>query len=302
MTSAAPLQFGVFLPQFGPQARGADVHERIRAVAVAAERFGYDVLWTAEHIIFPRTITTPYPYGGRFPFPVTDPMLGILATLSYVAALTSRIRLGSNVMVLPMRNPVVLAKELASLDVLSNGRLLLGVAGGWLAEEFAMVGAPFHERGRRMDEYVRLLRALWNDESVTFHGRWFHFDDAAFFPKPLQRPLHIWIGGGSAAARRRVAQLGDGWVATPRPTLDDLAKDIAEIRHLAEDAGRNPDVIGVASATGATSIDALVDRLPRLREIGVTIASVPLMFWARSFTHTLELMEEFAQRAGLRAR
>jgi len=302
MTSAsAPLQFGVFLPQFGPHARGADVAERIRAVAVAAERLGYDVLWTAEHIIFPRTIATPYPYGGRFPFPVTDPILGIVATLSYVAALTSRIRLGSNVMVLPMRNPIVLAKELASLDVLSDGRLLLGVAGGWLAEEFVMVGAPFRERGRRTDEYVRLLRALWSEESVTFRGRWFQLEDAAFFPKPVQQPLPIWIGGGSPAALRRVARLGDGWVAAPRPTLDDLADDIAEIRRLAEDAGRDPHAIGVASASGATSIDDLLDRIPRLQRIGVTIASVPLMFWARSFAHVLELMEEFAQRAGLQA-
>ena len=293
------LQFGVLLPQFGPLARGADVKERIRRVAITAERLGYDVLWTAEHIVFPQTIASPYPYGGRFPYPVTDPTLDVVATLSYVAALTSRIKLGSSVLVLPYRNPIVLAKELASLDVLSDGRLLLGVAGGWLAEEFDMLGVPFHERGRRMDEYLALLRALWSDERVTFRGRWFDLQDAAFFPKPIQQPCPIWIGGGSPAALRRVARRGDGWIAAPRPTLDDLARDIDEIRRHAEAAGRDPRTIGVASGSGARSIDELLDRLPRVEKIGVTIASVPLLFWARSFEHALELMEEFATRAGL---
>jgi probable F420-dependent oxidoreductase len=204
-------------------------------------------------------------------------------------------------MVLPYRHPIVLAKELASLDVLSDGRLLLGVASGWLAEEFVLLGVPFGERGQRMDEYLAVLRALWKEERVTFHGRWFDLNEAAFFPKPVQQPPPIWIGGASPAALRRVARAGDGWIAAPRPTLDDLARDIAEIRHLAERAGRDPDAIGVASGSGAKSIDELLDRLPQIQTIGVTIASVPLLFWARSFTHALELMEEFAQRAGLSA-
>jgi len=293
------LQFGVLLPQFGPLARGANVKERIRSVAVTAERLGYHVLWTAEHIIFPPTISTHYPYGGRFPYPVTDPILDIVATLSYVAALTSRIRLGSSVLVLPTRNPIVLAKELASLDVLSDGRVLLGVASGWLREEFDLLGVPFRERGARMDEYLSLLRALWTQDKVTFRGRWFDLTDAAFFPKPVQKPLPIWIGGGSPAALRRVVRLGDGWIAAPRPRLDDLAKDIDEIRRLAERAGRDPRSIGIASGAAAKSIDEMLERLPRLQEIGVTIASVPLMFWARDFGHSLELMAEFAERAGL---
>ena len=294
------MQFGVLLPQFGALARGADVTPRIRTVAQTADRLGYDVLWTAEHIIFPQTITTPYPYGGRFPYPVTDPILDIVATLSYVAAVTSRIKLGSSVLVLPYRNPVVLAKELASLDVLSSGRLLLGVAAGWLKEEFDMLGVPFRERGQRTDEYVALLRALWTQERVTFDGRYFDITDAAFFPKPAQQPHPpIWIGGGSPAALRRVVRLGDGWIATPRPTLDDLANDIQEIRRLAEAGSRDPTGIGVASGGGAASIDDLLDRLPHLEKIGVTITSVPVLFWARSFDHAVELMEEFAQRAQL---
>ncbi len=297
------MHFGVLLPQFGASARGADVVQRIRTMAQTAERLGYDVLWTAEHIIFPQTISTPYPYGDRFPYPVTDPILDIVATLSYVAAITSRIKLGSSVLVLPYRNPIVLAKELASLDVLSNGRLLLGVAAGWLKEEFDMLGVPFHERGRRTDEYVALLRALWTHERVTFQGRCFDVTEAAFFPKPVQRPHPpIWIGGGSRSALRRVARCGDGWIAVPRPALDDLAGDIAEIRRHAADAGRDPTTLGIASGGGASSIDDLLDRLPRLEKLGVTITSVPALSWARSFAHALELMEEFAQRAQLPAR
>src|SRR5713226_9129615 len=121
------MRFGVTLPQFGPLASGPGVPDRIARVATAADRLGYDVLWTAEHIVFPYEIRTPYPYGGRFPFPVTDPMLEVVSTLSYAAALTARIRLSCSVMVLPYRNPVVLAKELATLDVPSGGRLMVGV-------------------------------------------------------------------------------------------------------------------------------------------------------------------------------
>jgi len=294
------VQFGVLLPQFGALARGADVTQRIRTVAQTAERLGYHVLWTAEHIIFPQTIGTPYPYGARFPYPVTDPILDIVATLSYVAAITSRIRLGSSVLVLPYRNPLVLAKELASLDVLSGGRLLLGVAAGWLKEEFDLLGVPFGERGQRTEEYVNLLRALWTQEQVTFHGRHFELIDAAFFPKPVQQPHPpIWIGGGSAAALRRVARLGDGWIAVPRPSLDDLANDIQQIRRLAEERRRDPARIGIASGGGAASMDELLERLPRLEKIGVTITSVPVLFWAESFHHALELMEEFAERSQL---
>jgi probable F420-dependent oxidoreductase len=295
------MQFAVLLPQFGPAARGTDVRERIRQVATAADRAGYHLLWTAEHHIFPPTIETPYPYGGRFPYPVTDPVLEVVATLSYAAALTTRVRLGSSVLVLPYRNPIVLAKELATLDVLSNGRVLVGVASGWLEEEFALLGVPFGERGARTDEYLALLRALWSEERVTFAGRWFQLDEAAFFPKPVQQPLPVWIGGASNAALRRVVRAGDGWLAAPRPTLDELAADVSRLRAIAEQAGRDPHTIGVASGGAARSIDELLERLPRLERIGVTIVTVPVLFWARSFAHSLELMEEFATRAHLPA-
>ncbi|HLK11421.1 MAG TPA: LLM class F420-dependent oxidoreductase [Candidatus Binatia bacterium] len=297
------MQFAVLLPQFGPFARGADVGERLRAVATAADRLGYDVLWTAEHVIYPPAITTPYPYGARFPFAVDDPFLDVATTLAWVASCTGRVRLGSAVVVLPYHHPITLAKAVATLDVLSRGRVLLGVAGGWLREEFALLGIPFRERGARTDEAIALVRALWSEERVTFHGRWHDLADAAFFPKPIQRPgPPIWIGGGSPAALRRAGRLGDGWIAVPRPDVSALAADVATIRRHAEAAGRDPRTIGVAASGPADSVTALLDLVPALEHAGVTIVTVPALFWARSHAHALELMEEVAARAGLAAR
>jgi probable F420-dependent oxidoreductase len=294
---AARLELGLVLPQFGPAARGADVAARLREVATRADRLGYGVLWTADHIVFPREIATPYPYGGRFPYAVTDPILDPIVALTCAAAVTGRVRLGTSVLVLPYRHPVVLAKQLATLDVVSGGRVLLGVAGGWLREEFEMLGVPFGERGARTDEAIALLRALWGEASVSFRGRFWSLEEAAFFPKPVQRPgPPIWIGGSSAAAMRRAARLGDGWIAVPRPTLAELARDVEKLRRLAEAAGRDPGALGIASGGGARSLDDLVDRVPELERIGVTVLSVPVLAWARSFEHSLELMAEAAER------
>ncbi|HZR81072.1 MAG TPA: LLM class F420-dependent oxidoreductase [Candidatus Binatia bacterium] len=295
--SAAPLGFGLVLPQFGPSARGPEATARLREVAIRADRLGYAVLWTAEHIVFPREIATPYPYGGRFPVPVTDPILDPIVALSYAAAVTDRVQLGTSVLVLPYRHPMVLAKQLATLDVMSNGRVLAGVAGGWLREEFELLGVPFRERGARTDEAIALMRALWSEESVTFRGRFWSLEEAAFFPKPARAGgPPIWIGGSSPPAMRRAARLGDGWIAVPRPTLEELARDVATLRRLAEESGRDPTQLGVSSGGAAKSMDELVDRLPELARIGVTLASVPLLSWAKSFQHSLELMEEFAER------
>lgn len=295
------MQFGVTLPQFGPRARDPEVRMRIREVATAGEELGYDVLWTAEHMIFPRRIRTPYPYGDGLPFDVSDPILDVTATLAYVAAFTSRVRLGTSVLVLPYHHPIALAKALASVDVLSGGRLLVGIAGGWLREEFELLGVPFHERGVRTDEYIDLMKCLWDDDPVRFDGRFFQLDDAAFFPKPLQRPHPpIWVGGDSDAALRRVARCSDGWMAVPRD-LDALAGGIAKIHSAAEAAGRDPAHIGVATGGGAASVGQLLDLLPRLQGLGVTIVNVPALFWAPDVAQAIDLLETFAQRAGLRA-
>jgi probable F420-dependent oxidoreductase len=292
------MGFGVTLPQFGRPARHPAVRAHIRDVAVAADRLGYDVLWTAEHLIFPAHVATPYPYGPGLPFDVTDPILDVTATLSFVAALTTRVRLGSAVVVLPYHHPIALAKAIATLDVLSNGRVLLGVASGWLREEFEMLGIPFRERGARTDESIALLKALWCDETM-FRGRFFRIDHGVSFPKPVQHPHPpIWIGGDSNAALRRVARFGDGWMAVPK-SLDHLVLDIETIRRHAEAAGRDPATIGVASSGAARSMTELLDLLPRLHALGITIVNVPALAWTQTVPEALELLQEFAERAGL---
>ena len=293
------MEFGVVLPSFGPPARDPALVAGLREIAEAADDLGYDLVFTAEHLIFPNEIHTPYPYGGRFPYPVDDPVLDPPATLAWVAALTRHVRLGASVMVLPYREPIALAKALATIDVLSGGRLMVGVASGWLREEFELLGVPFRERGARTDEYLAALRALWTEERVTFRGRWVKLDQAAFFPKPIQKPHPpIWIGGRSPAAFRRVARFGDGWLAVPR-SPEELAADVVAIRREAEAIGRDPGCIGVAASGGARSVSELLDRLPALERAGATIVTVPAIFWATGIPQAIELMDEFAARAGL---
>src|SRR5262249_21437748 len=147
--------------------------------------------------------------------------------------------------------------------------------------------------------YLAALRALWTEERVTFRGRWVTLDRAAFFPKPIQKPHPpIWIGGRRPAALRRVARVGDGWPAVP-PTPEGLAADVGAIRREAERAGRDPRSIGVAASGGARSVSELLDRLPALERAGATIVTVPAIFWATGIPQAIELMDEFAARAGL---
>lgn len=294
------MRFGVTLPQFGPLAAVPEVAARIARTAVLADRLGYDVLWTAEHFILPYAMRSRYPYAPQFPFPLTAPFLDVVSTLSWVAALTTRIRLSSSVMVLPYRHPVVFAKELATLDVLSGGRTMIGVAPGWCAEEFEMLGVPAGERGARMDEYLDAVRALWTDDPVVFRGRFVRIEDAAFFPKPLQRPHPpIWIGGGTERTFARIARAGAGWIAPPYRSLDELAAAIARLRQSLEAHGRDPAEVGVASGGLARGVDDLVARLPELERIGVTLVSVSTLSWTADFERALDMLAAFAERARL---
>jgi probable F420-dependent oxidoreductase len=191
------MRIGIHLPHIGRKAGP----QAIRRAAVQAEELGFADAWTSEHIIVPAG--APYPPSAIF----WDPVL----SLTWAAAFTSKIGLGTSVLVLPIRHPLPLAKELATLQNLSGGRFILGAGVGWMAAEFAALGAPFQERGRRMDEGIALLRALWHDDPVSFPTRYVPavIDEMRILPKP-EKPIPIWIGGSSAAALRRA--LGqDGW-------------------------------------------------------------------------------------------
>jgi probable F420-dependent oxidoreductase len=197
VTGEAKMQFGIHLPHAGEQASPA----LIRRFAVQAEALGLDDLWVSEHIIVPRD---KFPRSPLF----YDPVL----TLTWVAAVTQRVRLGTSVLVLPMRHPLPLAKELATLQNLSEGRLILGAGVGWLEEEFAALGVPFTERGRRLDEGLAMMRAVWTQDPVTFHSRTIPavIEGLTMSPMPAS-PIPLWLGGNSDAAIRRTIRIADGW-------------------------------------------------------------------------------------------
>jgi probable F420-dependent oxidoreductase len=188
--------------------------ETIRAVAIAAEEAGFASLWSGEHVVLVDKPLSRYPYSvtGRWGMPANEDFLDPLLGLTFAAAVTSRIALGTGVLLLPEHNPVRAAKQAATLDVLSKGRLTIGIGIGWLAEEFAALGVPFARRGQRAAEYVAAMRALWSDDVASFGGEFTTFDSVRLNPKPVRgRRIPIIVGGNSDAALGRVAAFGDGW-------------------------------------------------------------------------------------------
>ncbi|MBI5304642.1 MAG: TIGR03619 family F420-dependent LLM class oxidoreductase [Chloroflexi bacterium] len=193
------MQFGVGLPNYGK----GKTFEDIKRVALRAEELGYDSVWTTDHVIVPQTDIEPY---GN--------IMESLTVLAMVAAVTTRVKLGTSVLVLPQRNAVLAAKQIATIDAASGGRMIVGVGVGWNATEFGNLGMNFKNRGKRLDEAIELLRALWSSEDATFHGKYTQLDRAVFAPLPAQKQIPIWIGGNGEPAWQRAATLGDGWHAT----------------------------------------------------------------------------------------
>jgi probable F420-dependent oxidoreductase len=211
------MKLGIHLPHVGRKAGPV----AIRRAAEQAEALGFADVWASEHIIIPRG--APYPPSAIF----LDPVL----TLTWAAAYTSRVGLGTSVLVLPMRHPLPLAKELATLQNLSGGRLTMGAGVGWMEAEFAALGAPFHERGKRMDEGLAMMRAVWSEDPVTFPSKSIpaEIHDMRMLPHPCA-PIPIWIGGSSDAAIRRAARM-DGWHGS-RVTPEQAPAVIARLRAL----------------------------------------------------------------------
>src|SRR3989454_7322207 len=202
------MEFGCHLPVFGPAATRAGLLTFARDM----EGLGYESLWASDHIVIPHTIRSRYPYSdtGRFPLAADSTFLEPLTALSLVAGVTERARLGTTVLVLPHRHPVLAAKMLATLDHLSRGRVILGAGVGWMREEIEILGAPFDERGAWSDEAIRIMRACWREERTSFQGRFFSFEAIGCFPKPTRGDIPIWMGGHAKPALRRVVALADG--------------------------------------------------------------------------------------------
>jgi probable F420-dependent oxidoreductase len=227
--------------------------EAVRRFAQAVERIGYDHIDVFDHVVM------GFPVDGRpsGPYNPAMPILEALMTLSHIAAVTSRVTLGTEVLVLPQRQPVLVAKQVSTLDTLSGGRVRLGVGVGWQESEYEALDEDFHTRGARMDEAIRLLRASWGDARVDFDGAHYHVKAMAMEPKPPQgRALPIWIGGNSEAAYRRVGRLGDGWLASRVGDAADARTIIGSIRRHAEEAGRDPGAIGLQSMVAPPPRDA----------------------------------------------
>jgi probable F420-dependent oxidoreductase len=243
------MQIGFNLPNTGPLSQP----EVMTRIAQSGEALGYDYLTVTDHVVLPNVTTPGYPYSESGEFMSTEPLYRHeqLTMVSYVAAKTSRIRLVLAVIVVPHRQPVLAAKMLASIDVLSGGRLVVGVGAGWLKAEFdAIVATPFAERGAVTDEYIHAFRELWTNPAPSFDGKYVKFRDIVLHPKPIQKPTPpIWVGGESPPALRRAAKLGDAWYpigSNQKFLYDSLPRyqaGVGRLRQLTIEAGRAADAV-----------------------------------------------------------
>jgi len=252
------MRIGLFGINTGACARP----ETAARVARAAEAAGFESVWTGEHVVLPD------PQAPPSPVPPDHPMLDPAVALAFLAAHTSQLRLGTGIVILPQRNPVVLAKELASLDVVSGGRLVVGVGAGYLRPEFEAVGARFEDRGARTDEYIDAMRALWTQPSPRFAGRTVRFAGIDAQPRPVQRPHPpIVVGGLSSAAHRRAVARGDGWYGFARD-LDAVRADLAGLAEAARSVER-PAALGALEISVTPPPRTGLDAARRYRDLGV---------------------------------
>ena len=255
------MKYGVILPNVGPMADTGTLAE----LAGQAESLGYDGVFLSDHIAAPIDLQSRYPYrtDGRFPLSPEEPILEPIVTLSYLAAVTSRIELGFSVLVLPYRHPVLNAKMLGTLDVISGGRLIVGVGVGWMEEEFHALNASFAERGTVTDEHIEILRAFWAQPVPEFAGRHYQLAGLSMSPRPgPHRIPPIWTGGISAPALRRAARLGDGWHGV-RQRPADVARVALRIARLRAQAGLGMAGFEISLRAGLDLTDASLDGAAR---------------------------------------
>ena len=243
------MKFGIRIPP--PQMGPIEDPDFVVRYAQLVERIGFESIWTIDHALMCVEYDSRYPYKttGRTPIPAEGNMPDPLITLALIGAVTERIRLGTSMLILPQRHPILLAKEVASLDRYSKGRVTLGIGVGWVKEEIEALGQDFSDRGRRADEWIGILRALWNEEISAYEGDYFRFAGIVSNPKPCQPGgVPLMIGGHSEAAARRAGRYGDEFYphwSTRGPNVDELRRLQAVISRAAEEAGRDPAAIGL---------------------------------------------------------
>ena len=270
------MKFGIIFANTGPFVEPGPAAEMARA----AEQAGFESLWTVEHAVVPAGYASTYPYdpSGRMPGSDDSPVPDPLIWLAYLAAATTTLRLATGILILPQRNPVVLAKEVATLDRLSGGRFDLGVGIGWLREEFDAIGVPFDERAERTDEAIDVLRALWAGGPATFEGRYSSFAACHSEPRPAAGSVPVHIGGHSEASARRAGRLGDGYF--PAVGGAKLAALLEVLRSSAVEAGRDPGAIEITSGGRGVFGPDQLDEVKALADLGVDRVVVPaFLFW-----------------------
>jgi probable F420-dependent oxidoreductase len=312
------MEFGFGLPTRGPMA----APQSLATLARTGEELGFAIISVSDHIIIPKAINSTYPYNesGTFAGSPSGECLEQLSLLSFLVGVTSSAKLLTSVMVLPHRPPVLTAKMLATIDVLSNGRLIVGCGVGWMREEFEAIGAPaYDERGSVGDEYIRAFKELWTSDNPAFEGKYCRFANVAFAPKPVQKPHPpIWTGGESPAALRRAGRLANVWYpigSNPRfpvGTLAQFAAYSARVKRYATEAGRDSSSLDFAySANWYNDQQAqtlpdgqrrpltgtpqqIADDIKRYEELGVRHMMVNLQ--GETQAQTLERMQRFADR------
>jgi probable F420-dependent oxidoreductase len=262
-------------------------------LAQGAEAAGFESLWTVEHVIYPDGYESTYPYddSGKMAMVSDTPLPDPLIWLTWVAACTERLHLATGILILPERNPVVLAKTLATLDHLSGGRVELGIGVGWLKEEFAALGIPWERRGARTDEYIEAMRALWDSDHAEYHGEFVDFAAVSCNPKPPRGRVPIHIGGHSRQAAERAGRLGDGFFPGSRD-LGGLTELTDIMRQTAADAGRDAASIEVTAFDPAVLGSDPVAAAQELADNGVDRVHVPAFLFLSDTVNTLAAFGE----------
>lgn len=262
------MRIGAKLPSSGSGAHDVE----LGAIATRAEEAGFDSLWVSDHVVMPAAVSSPYPFSadGTMSWRPEEPWYDAVVAMSTAAAVTQRVEIGVGVLIVPMRNPLVLAKQIASLDALSAGRIVLGAGAGWLAEEFDALNAPFETRGERLDRWIDLMRESWTGQLEPSEGLYGIPSELFSYPTPTSQ-IPVLIGGMSRPALRRVACRGDGWFAFQHADAIDPSTYVSGLELIREEAGRagreSPDRVAVRMPGDTTTIS---NRLSELADAGVT--------------------------------